>query len=288
LFGLMKRFFNGNRNGPRGQYPWRENQLDDDKARYTGSDYLGHNIGALAVDGRGEVIDFDFNHNQVFGSSAEHAEARLIRRVFSLTQLYDNWETRKPGDGPRTSGYSTVLSNVTVYTSLESCAQCSGIMALGQVDRVVYLQRDPGTYHIGNIMWNLTAREQGGGEAVQIKATAPRPIPGDEIGFKYFTELNEKYKDFYYKVKDKPFYVNGKRKDLSKALTSFLCCDDALDVYTRAQKDFFNLAKKGAKYADYCPPGKTDALTNQGVLAQANAFYSYASEVGRRGTPHNL
>jgi tRNA(Arg) A34 adenosine deaminase TadA len=148
LFALMRRFFNGNKNGLRGEYPWREKQKDDE-GRYIGGDYLGHNIGAVAVDGTGEVIDFDFNHNQIFGSSAEHAEARLIRRIFSLTQLYDGWATRGPDDTPRTKGYSTVLGNVTVYTSLESCAQCSGVMALGQVGQVVYLQRDPGTYHIG-------------------------------------------------------------------------------------------------------------------------------------------
>jgi tRNA(Arg) A34 adenosine deaminase TadA len=289
LFGLMKRFFNGNKNGARGEYPWRESQLDDDKARYVGGDYLGHNIGALAVDGRGEVIDFDFNHNQVYGSSAEHAEARLIRRVFSLTQIYDNWQTRKATDPPRSIGYSTLLSNVTVYTSLESCAQCSGIMALGQVGQVVYLQRDPGTYHIGNIMWNLTAREVGGGEAAQIKATAPRPIPGDEIGFKYFDELNDKYRDYFQKVKKKPFHVGKKRKDLSSALTSFLCCDETFDVYTRAQKEFLALVKKGAKYPKYRPKnGKREALTNAEVLEHAHQFYDYAADVGRRGTPHKL
>lgn len=286
LFGLMKRFFNGNKNGARGQYPWRETQLDDDKARYRGGDYLGHNIGALAVDGRGEVIDFDFNHNQLFSSSAEHAEARLIRRVFSLTQIYDSWQTRGPDDPPRAFGYSTVLSNVTVYTSLESCAQCSGIMALGQVGKVVYLQRDPGTYHIGNIMWNLTAREVGGGEAVQIKATAPRPIPGSEIGFDYFDELNEKYAAYYKAVKKKPFHIGEKRKDLSSALTSFLCCDDTFDIYSRAQSEFFKLVKKGAKYPKFRPDKR--ALTNAEALAAAQRFYDYAADVGRRGTPHNM
>lgn len=290
LFGLMARFFNGNKKGPRGKYPWRTKQLEDDGARYKGGEYLGHNIGALAVDGNGEVIDFDFNHNQIFGSSAEHAEARLIRRVFSLSQIYDNWETRKPGDSSYAFGYSSVLSNVTVYTSLESCAQCSGIMALGQVDRVVYLQRDPGTYHIGNIMWNLTA-QQSGGEEAQTKAMAPRPIPGDEVGFKYFTELNEKYRAFYKDVdddaKDKPFHV-GKSIDKSGSLTNFLCCDETFDIYDRARKEFFDLAKKGAKHPDFRPKGSKSALTNQQVLDHANKFYDYASRAGRRGTPHNL
>ncbi|MGN6812127.1 MAG: hypothetical protein ACTHMP_14755, partial [Thermomicrobiales bacterium] len=49
----------------------------------------GQNIGAIAVDSFGRVIDFDFNHNLLFNSSLEHAEARLLRRLFTLT-LYDD------------------------------------------------------------------------------------------------------------------------------------------------------------------------------------------------------
>jgi len=288
LFALMRRFFNGNKNGSRGIYPWREKQRDND-SRYAGNDYLGHNIGAIAVDLTGEVIDFDFNHNQIFGSSAEHAEARLIRRVFSLTQLYDGWDTRMPGDPPRTRGYSTLLGGVTVYTSLESCAQCSGVMALGQVGQVVYLQRDPGTYHIGNILWNLTSREIGAAEAAEVKATAPRPIPGSEIDFHYFNELNTKYRDYYSAVRNKPFHmIEGKQADCSSALTCFLCTDEALDIFDRARKEFFALSEGNLKYSDFRPEGKPQPMTNAEALSRAARFYDYASDVGRRGTPHNL
>jgi len=288
LFALMRRFFNGNKNGSRGTYPWREKQREDD-GRYSGSEYLGHNIGAVAVDAAGEVIDFDFNHNQIFGSSAEHAEARLIRRVFSLSQLYDGWETRGPADPPRTRGYSTVLGGVTVYTSLESCAQCSGVMALGQVGRVVYLQRDPGTYHIGNILWNLTSRLAGAAGEQETKAAAPRPIPGSEIDFPYFDELNAKYRQYYESVRQKPFHlVEGRESDRSTTLTCFLCNDEAFDVFDSARKDFFALADGGLKYPDYRPDGLPQPMSNQEALGRAARFYDYASEVGRRGTPHNL
>ena len=52
--------------------------------------------------------------------------------------------------------YSNVLEGVTIYTTLESCAQRSGIMALAKVGSVVFLQTDPGQYSIGNIMRNMT------------------------------------------------------------------------------------------------------------------------------------
>jgi hypothetical protein len=182
-----------------------------------------------------------------------------------------------------------VLSSVTVYTSLESCAQCSGVMALGQVSQVVYLQRDPGTYHIGNILWNLTSRETGGGEAAEIKATAPRPIPGCEIDFSYFDELNTKYREYYTAVRNKPFYIReAKKPDVSRALTCFLCNDEAFDIYDRARQEFFALTKGGLKYPEFRPVGEPQPMSNAQALTRAALFYDYAADVGRRGTPHNL
>ena len=112
LMKLVHRFWNGNKRGPLGTYPLRAEQKDvapppDKPQRYRGEmikntgglrvnwdRYLGHNIACLAVDGNGEIMDFDFNHNDLFRSSAEHAEARMVRRHFSLTNISDNWQTR--------------------------------------------------------------------------------------------------------------------------------------------------------------------------------------------------
>src|SRR5262249_43677080 len=98
LMSLLRQNWNGNKKGAIGNYPARPNQiwreLDKDiflyRPRPAGEldvgeprkvDYLGHNIACLAVDGDGDIIDFDFNHNEVFSSSVEHAESRLIRRL---------------------------------------------------------------------------------------------------------------------------------------------------------------------------------------------------------------
>ena len=107
------------------------------------------------MDGNGNIIDFDFNHNAFFRSSAEHAESRLVRRLFSLTDIYDSWKT-----GPRVNNkpHAASLGQVTLYTSLESCAQCSGVMSLAGVKQIVYLQNDFTAYKIGNIMYNLANR----------------------------------------------------------------------------------------------------------------------------------
>ncbi len=90
-FALIHAYFNGNKNGLEGEYPWRAKQRRAN-GTYEGESYIGHNIACIAVDENGEIVDFDFNHNEMFNSSVEHAEARLIKRIFSLNQIYDNWE----------------------------------------------------------------------------------------------------------------------------------------------------------------------------------------------------
>src|SRR5262245_12999138 len=58
VLALLARYHNNNKRGRAGDYPWRAAQRGPDG--WAGGDYLGHNIACLAVDARGEVIDFDF------------------------------------------------------------------------------------------------------------------------------------------------------------------------------------------------------------------------------------
>lgn len=279
LMSLVHHYWNGNKRKNEGEYPWREKQRLPN-GLYRGGDYLGHNIGSLAVDGIGEIIDFDFNHNEILSSSVEHAESRLVRRVFSLTQIYDNWATREPNDLPRSTGYSNVLSSVTIYTSLESCSQCAGIMALGRVKEVVYLQRDPSMYLIGNILYNLTEKTD---------LEAPYPVAAEDFGFEYFERLNSSFADFKSGVRDKPFHVLSGKEDKSPSVTSFLCTDNALTIYEDAASQFLSYQ---TKYPDYKPANaeqsKPQMLTNEQCLTHTRRFLDYAVSSGRRGTPHKL
>ncbi|WP_406694403.1 deaminase [Singulisphaera sp. Ch08] len=283
LSSLVVHYWNGNKRGKDGEYPWRPKQQVSNK-QYQGGDYLGHNIACLAVDAEGEVIDFDFNHNEVFSSSVEHAESRLIRRIFSLTQINNGWATKGIMAPAAPTTYSNLLSDVTVYTSLESCSQCSGIMALGSVKEVVYLHRDPGQNSIGNILRQLSPEKS--------SFKAPLPIPADVLGFNAFTELGTAYERFAKEVGKTPFFKPTVGKpDTSNSITSFLCTDLALDIFKQAKQDFDNL--QTVKYADHVPStddGKPvpNALTNQRVLEHARAFFAYGSTEGKRGTPHQM
>jgi tRNA(Arg) A34 adenosine deaminase TadA len=266
---LVFEFWNGNKYGDEGEYPWREQQRLRD-GRYRGGTYLGHNIAAIAVDGDGRVIDFDFNHNKVFNSSVEHAESRLIRRVFSLAHLQEKWRpalaAAPPADASPVEGtsYATVLSDVTVYTTLEPCAQCAGIMALGLVHEVVFLQRDPGEYLVGNILHNLT--KEG--------ARAPLPIPAGDFGFEYFDQLNDGYQAFKTSIRQRPFYISPRWTDRSPAIAAFLCTDNALDIYRRARDEL----------RSFRPQFPANAEPHRGVVE----FVEYAHSHGRRGTPHRV
>ncbi|MCA1815999.1 MAG: hypothetical protein LC746_06255, partial [Acidobacteria bacterium] len=177
------------------------------------------------------------------------------------------------------TNYLNVLSKVTIYTSLESCAQCSGIMALGKVKSVVYLQPDPGQFCVGNIMYNLTT------DALR----APLPVSADKIGLKYFRRLKDGYRDFYDRVTNEPFYTNGAAKDNAQSITSYLCTDEALAIYDAGRAEFASLKPAHPEHKPATDPAShTHALTNERALANARTFLDYATSLGKRGTPHKL
>lgn len=328
LMGVIHDKWNGNKYGEIGDYgQWRRNQAigstQDDLNIYEGGTYLGHNIAALAVDAEGRIIDFDFNHNQVFDSTVEHAESRLVRRVFALNQVYDPWftlnadsSTPSAPEGARRArrgyerrnvfatsiserpapkettpnaepelaptaptSYTSLLKDVTIYTSLESCAQCSGIMCLSSVKDIVYLQWDQGQFLVGNIMRKASTTAPEG-------FTAPLPIRGDEFGFEYFTQLNAANEAFNAKVATNPFYrgPNVPSPIASPAVTSFLCTDEAKAIYASAAAELD--AWDTTEHPEYQP--NPSALTNQQVLVEARDFLDWVNRLDNRGAPHRI
>jgi tRNA(Arg) A34 adenosine deaminase TadA len=325
LMKLIVRFWNGNKRGALGSYPLRQRQLDrpqlpERPQRYRGEmaanagglrvnwdRYLGHNIACLAVDGNGDIIDFEFNHNDFFRSSAEHAESRMVRRLFSLTDIFDGWKTGKRiSDKPHLAS----LNDVTLYTSLESCAQCSGVMSLAGVKQIVYLQNDFTAYKIGNIMYNLANR----GPAVDSRGNAildwqgrrlsslpgaPIPIAGSEIELQEFNQLNDANLEFSRNINaaraannaSAAFFVpDSGPVDFGDSITSFLCTDAALKIFEDGAGKLDTLTLDPASRAWKFPerPDNQDILTNQECLQKAKDFYAYADIEGYRGSPHKL
>lgn len=310
LMKLVHRFWNGNKFGPFGDYPGREAQIES-KGRYRGDTipnpegsrvswdrYLGHNIACVAVDGNGEIIDFEFNHNDFFRATSEHAESRMVRRLFGLANIADSWKTGNPiGDKSRPA----MLSEVTLYASLESCAQCSGVMSLAGVKQIVYLQNDFGAYQIGNIMYNLANRT---GTNRQFPG-APIPVAGSDIGLLQFQMLNEGYLNFAEQMKatqqedemkrdeKKMFFVSTDKsvKNFTPSITSFLCTDVAHRIFKEGGEklDTMHLAFPERRFPNQVG-GRNHAeiLTNAQCLMEARNFFRYADMEGYRGSPHKL
>lgn len=286
LMAITHHYWNGLKKGRDGTYPLNPKPATAG-GKHLLDDYRGHNIAGFAVDKLGYIIDFEFNHNRLMNSSAEHAEARLVRRIFSLNQIHDSWDVRSSSN-PAASDYNT-FEEVTVYTTLESCSQCSGIMALARVREVVYLQTDPGMYRIGNILRNLTR-----GTGLE----SPYPRPATDFGFGYLTELDLAYKAFAATVGQTPFFIpRSGTPDTSDSLTSFLCTDAAYQIYGSAAAELNSLATELA--ANRMPLAHPDAhpvdragspvpkgLTNLKALKEILSFVRHAKEKGRRGTPH--
>jgi tRNA(Arg) A34 adenosine deaminase TadA len=277
LMALVQHYWNGLKKGRDGEYPLNP---PSDAGPYMRDNYLGHNIAALAVDRRGNVIDFEFNHNRLFNSSAEHAESRLVRRIYGLSQISDIWDLQ--GDAlPATDDYTT-FGDVTLYTSLESCSQCSGVMALARVRQVVFLQTDPGMYRIGNIIYNLT-RNTG--------LEAPRPVPGRRIGLPYFDRLDTGLAAFVRDLQSEPFYRWRDKEDRSPSVTSFLCTQRAYEIYSHAAAAFWKMTPEDLAHpmdhgTDRLGAVVSEGLTNRDVLNEVRNFLEYATVKAHRGTPH--
>lgn len=280
LMALLDHYWTPLKHGRKGRYPWCGTPEANSSSA---PEYLGHNIAALGVDGHGRVLDFEFNHNAIFDSSAEHAEVRLVRRLYSLAHVSDSWSPvaagRRGGDHKRPRYVN--LSDVTVYTSLESCSQCSGAMMLAQVKDVVYLQTDPDAFWIGRILHNLSTP----------RLRAPRPIAGSEVGVEQFAALNAAYSKFKRELCDeRPFFVpESGTPDLSPSLTSFLCTAEARAIFRRGADAFRELTRTPAlEHPHYRVSGAPDALTNAEVVAEAGDFLDYAVTHGSRATPHGV
>ena len=298
LMKLIHRFWNGNKNGPL-RNPQRTKQLEKGRTDRYGGDihersdrahipwdrYIGHNIACVAVDGLGHIIDFDFNHNPFFQNTVEHADHRLVRRLFSLTDVFDSWRT---GRNVNNKPHAALLSEVTLYTSLKSCAQCSGMMSLAGVKQVVYMQNDFTTYKFGNIMFNLanraTVRDDNGHVITNSDGTdktipgAPMPIPATRIGLERpFNKLNDANIEFVKKMQagSEPFFtsLDGKFVDREPSITSFLCTDAALDIFKEGGDELDRMVLQYKKHP----------FPEQGPLPTEPSQRMLTNEEARRG-----
>lgn len=152
----------------------------------------GHNIGSILADKNSHPIFWARNAITALDDATQHGEVRLIQSFL-----------RCNGVGKFANGY-------TVYTTLEPCAMCAGMMSLTKVRRVVYLQADP---EYGNVRNALIA--------IKYPRIFAQSTPPD---LKQKKDLERGYRA--YKVRNK-----------KGTLTEYLLSDEARKIFASAQAD---------------------------------------------------
>ncbi|WP_428508544.1 nucleoside deaminase [Roseateles sp.] len=85
----------------------------------------GHNIGSVLVTPDHRPVYYARNSIRALDNTTQHGEVRLVQNYLNC------------------KGVKKTAEDLTVYTTLEPCAMCSGMMTMAEVSRVIYVQKDP-------------------------------------------------------------------------------------------------------------------------------------------------
>lgn len=95
---------------------WQSETVPREKRR-------GYNVGALLVNKNGEPVCFELNCINSMDNATQHSEVRAICGYLE-----------------RNKGFN--LDGFTVYTTLEPCIMCAGMITMTDIDRAVFGQKD--------------------------------------------------------------------------------------------------------------------------------------------------
>jgi len=180
----------------------------------------GYNIGALIVNKDNLPVHYELNCINSTDNSTQHGEVRAIMSYLEQNKLFD-------------------LSGFSIYTTLEPCIMCAGMMTMTSVKRVVYGQRDV-DYSKAFERLALDTRPIGG------FAPYPRRVMAQASNIIYCQELDREYQAFL-------------KEDDEKVLAKFLASEAARQIYEKASNAFLSF---NVKYE-----------VNQPIYQAALAFY---------------
>lgn len=172
-----------------------------------GDDSRGYNIGCVMVekgDEDYEIVAWGRNCVNEVGSKTQHGEVRLI---YYYLQKNDKKKDLK-GD-------------FTIYTTLEPCAMCSGMMVLNSLKRTVWGQYDP---DYGQALERLafdSSQLNGGFKSYPRKVESN----GAEILHRYW--LESEFKKYM-------------KEQNNNNITEFLASEEAKAVYRDAENTLMN------------------------------------------------
>lgn len=156
------------------------------------SSVRGHNIGSVLADENGMPVFWTRNSVKKLNNSSQHGEVRLATRY--LSNLVETKYMPK--------GY-------VLYTTLEPCAMCTGMLSMIETQRVVFVQKDP---EFGNVVAALNS--------IQYPRVYTVATPDDMPQKKALEAGYEKYKN-----------TGG------KSITDYLLTPEAEKIYASAKND---------------------------------------------------
>jgi tRNA(adenine34) deaminase len=89
-------------------------------------------VGAVVIDGAGEIVGRAHNTKETNGDPLGHAEILALRQA---SAKIGGWR----------------LSGCTLYVTLEPCAMCAGAMVHSRIDRLVFATEDPKAGFCGSL-----------------------------------------------------------------------------------------------------------------------------------------
>jgi tRNA(Arg) A34 adenosine deaminase TadA len=180
---------------------WQSDSVPRNKRR-------GYNIGALLVNKENMPVYYGLNCINSTENATQHGEVRAITGYLEKSRSFD-------------------LSGFTVYTSLEPCVMCAGMITMVSVKRVVYGQRDV-EYSKAFERLAVDTRPIGG------FAPYPRAVTVQASSINYCKELDLTYKAFL-------------ESDKEKVLAKYLASDTARKIFESAHNTFLNYKVKHAE-----------------------------------------
>ena len=193
-------------------------------------DARGYNIGGVLVDDDDQIVCWARNSVIRLGNDTQHGEVRLM-----VNYLHNDQD-------------EVALHDYKLYTSLEPCAMCSGMMTMQSVRTTIYGQTDPS---FGDAL-----------ERLELNSTSlpngycpyPRPVQSEPSDLEQRRQLDEAYA-----ASSAPDGTTGPSAQTNHSLTVFLTTETAREIYASA-------AESLASYELEHPE------ENQTVLAAAQEF----------------
>lgn len=161
----------------------------------------GYNIGALLVNPKNEPVFHGLNCISSTNNATQHGEVRAITAYLNETRCFN-------------------LEGFTMYTSLEPCIMCAGMITMTSIDRVVYGQHDV-EYSKAFERLSIDTQHVGGFPPY------PRVVPAHASTLNYCSELDNAYHHFY-------------TMETEKMLARFLASGTAFTIFKNAADHFLN------------------------------------------------